>query len=162
MEVPELSLADHACLAVIGEGATHGWAIVKLMSPDSELGRIWSLSRPLTYRSIDRLVDLDLVRRADVGRRAQLRITTAGRRERQRWLDRPVDHLRDLRTVFLLKLELRRRAGLPIDDLVASQRRHLDSAIAALTVPAPSDPVGLWRQESALAARRFLDRLAEA
>ncbi len=160
--MPELSLADHACLAVIGEGNTHGWAIVKLFAPDGDLGRIWTLSRPLTYRSIDRLVEHHLVDRIDVGRRADLSITTAGRRTLRRWLDQPVDHLRELRTVFLLKLELRSRSGLPVEGLVAAQRRHLDAAIEALTTPEPTDPVGLWRQESAHAARRFLDRVGGA
>lgn len=160
--MPELSLADHVCLAVAGEGPTHGWAIVKLLAPDGELGRIWSLSRPLTYRSIDRLHTAGLLDRADAGRRTELRITPSGRRTRRRWLDEPVDHLRDLRTTFLVKLELRRRSGLAIDGLVAEQQRRLDPAIRALRKAEPNDPVEVWRQESADAARRFLDRIADA
>jgi PadR family transcriptional regulator AphA len=161
--VGPLSLADEVCLAIIGEAPIHGWAIVKLLAPDGPLGRIWSLSRPLTYRSIDRLVDAGFVERTDAGRRAILRATTAGRRRRRRWLDRPVDHLRELRTVFLLKLALRDRAGLPRGPLVATQRSRLADAIDALTAtppasepPATVDPVELWRRESALAADRFL------
>jgi len=165
--VDALSLADEVCLAIIGEAPIHGWAIVKLLAPDGGLGRIWSLSRPLTYRSIDRLVDAGLVERTDVGRRAILRVTPAGRRRRRRWLDRPVDHLRELRTVFLLKLALRDRAGLPRGPLVATQRAHLANAIDALTAapmasgpPDAVDPVELWRRESAFAADRFLGGLA--
>ncbi len=160
METP--TLADHVCLAIIGEGPTHGWALVRLLAPDGELGRIWSLSRPLTYRSIDRLVEHGLVERADEPRRARLTATRRGRSIRRRWLDAPVDHLRDLRTEFLIKLELRRRAGLPIASVVAAQRVHLAAAIDALTGTEPGDPVAIWRQESAAAALRFLDRVASA
>jgi PadR family transcriptional regulator AphA len=165
--VTELSLADQVCLAVIGEDTTHGWALVKLLAPDGPLGRIWSLSRPLTYRSIDRLVEFGLVARADTGRRTELRLTAAGRRARRRWLDEPVEHLRDLRTTFLVKLELRRRGGLDTSDLIERQRRQLEPAIEALTavkpddLAGPLDPVEVWRQESADAARRFLDRIAD-
>lgn len=156
----DLSLADHVCLAIIGEGRTHGWAIVKLLAPDGELGHIWSLSRPLTYRSVDRLASAGLVERTDAGRRAELRITPAGRRARAAWLAEPVDHLRDLRTEFLLKVALCDRSGILTDDLVARQRERLAPAIAGLTSAEPSGPVELWRQESARAADRFLERLS--
>jgi PadR family transcriptional regulator AphA len=157
MGTPELSLADQVCLAIIGEGRTHGWAIVKVLAPDGDLGRIWSLSRPLTYRAIDRLVELGLVSRTDLGRRAELGITAAGRRRRRTWLDAPVAHLRDLRTEFLLKLSLRERAGLDSDALVARQQQVLAPAMRALLDHEPVDVVDRWRRESALAARRFLE-----
>lgn len=154
-----LSLADHVCLAIIGEGTTHGWALVKALAPDGELGRIWSLSRPLTYRSIDRLVEAGLVERSHHNRRARLEITTAGRRARRDWLGRPVEHLRDLRIEFLLKLTLCERSGVEVRSLVARQRDALDATIDGLTATPPGDAVGVWRQESAEAARRFLARL---
>ena len=157
---PELSLADAACLAIIGEGPTHGWRLVKLLDPEGELGRIWSLSRPLTYRSIDKLVDAGLVERTDRGRRAELRVTPSGRRRRSRWLATPVEHLRELRTEFLLKLTLCRRAGLDPATLIERQRAALAAPIEALRSAEPNDPVELWRQESATAAARFLDHLA--
>lgn len=162
MAEPQLSLADQVCLAIVGEGRTHGWAIVKLLAHDGEIGRIWSLNRALTYRAIDRLVEFGLVARSDAGRRSELRITRRGRDVRRRWLQRPVAHLRDLRTEFLLKLELGDRAGLATAALVAAQRDHLAPAIAALTGVEPTDAVGWWRHESASAAARFLDRLADA
>jgi DNA-binding PadR family transcriptional regulator len=159
---PPLSLADQVCLAVIGEGRTHGWAIVKLLAPDRALGRIWSLSRALTYRSIDRLVEFGLIQRSDAGRRAELQITAAGRRQRQRWLTQPVEHLRDLRTEFLLKLVLCDRSSIDTAALVHSQRKQLTPAITALTDRDPGDVVALWRHESAQAAARFLEHLDTA
>ncbi len=159
MVVPSLSLADQACLAIVSEGPTHGWAIVKLLAPDGELGRVWSLSRPLTYRSIDRLAEAGLIERAGAGRRTELCITRRGRSTSTSWLTRPVDHLRDLRTEFLLKLSLLERVGADRTHLVLAQRDALAEAVAALTSARPTDAVELWRQESALAARRFLDHL---
>lgn len=171
----DLSLADHVCLALVAEGVEHGWAIGSLLAPDGELGRIWSLSRPLTYRSIDTLVDRRLVaKRAQVqgrGRnRTPLRPTAAGRRTSSAWLDRPIAHIRDVRTEFLIKLVLRQRAGRPIESLVRAQQDALAPALDALTSPldgaidAPGEQsqdeiVGRWRRESAQAVRRFLDGL---
>jgi PadR family transcriptional regulator AphA len=155
------SLADHVCLAAITEGPTHGWALVKLLRPDGDLGRIWSLSRGLTYRSIDHLVDGGSITRHDGDRRAMLESTPAGRRAAHRWLGEPVEHVRELRIEFLLKLRLHARSDLDPDPLVERQRDLLRPALDALTAGPPDDPVGLWRQESAMAAQRFLDRIGE-
>ena len=153
------ALADHVCLALVAEGPTHGWALVKTLAVDGPVGRIWSLSRPLTYRSIERLASAELVDRTETGRRTRLGVSQAGRALSDRWLVTPVDHLRDLRTAFLLKLTLCERAGIDPAPLVARQRDRLAPAIAALTSATPNDAVGLWRQESAIAAERFLTRL---
>jgi DNA-binding PadR family transcriptional regulator len=157
-----LSLADQVCLAIIGERRTHGWAIVKLLAQEGELGRIWSLNRALTYRAIDRLVEFEMVERSDAGRRAELQITAAGRRQRKRWLAQPVEHLRDLRTDFLLKLALCERSTIDTSKLISAQRRLLLPAIDALTDRRPDDVVALWRHESAQAAARFLEQLDTA
>lgn len=153
------SLADQVCLAVIAEGPTHGWAIVKLLRADGDLGRIWSLSRALTYRSIDQLAEARLIDREDDGRRTELRITTAGRRQTWRWLNEPVEHVRDLRIEFLLKVRLHERSNSDPSALIDAQRNALRSALDALTADTPADPVELWRHESARAAQRFLDRI---
>jgi PadR family transcriptional regulator AphA len=155
------SLAEHVCLAVIAEGPTHGWSIVKLLRADGDLGRIWSLSRPLTYRAIDRLAEARLIEREDDGRRTELRITPDGRRATRRWLCEPVEHVRDLRIDFLLKLRLHERSGSDPGSLVRAQREALRTALDALTADTPSDPVELWRHESARAAQRFLDRIGD-
>ena len=90
--------------------------------------------------------------------RTLLRTTAAGRRTIDAWLDRPVDHLRDVRTELLLKLAFRRRAGLDNAPLLRAQRDALAPAIAQLATPgAADDVVDLWRREGARAVRRFLD-----
>ena len=159
-----LSLAEWVCLTLIAQKVSHGWALGTMLAPDGELGRIWSLSRPLTYRAIDGLVDKDLVTRsgqaAGRGRdRVMLTATPAGRRLARRWLDQPVEHLRDVRTELLVKLFLRERAGMDRATLLTAQQELFASTIDALTSTHPDDDlVDLWRRESARAVRRFLDQ----
>src|SRR5688500_4857649 len=113
----ELSFAEWVCLTLVSQRVSHGWAMGTILAPDGELGRIWTLSRPLTYRAIDGLVDKKLITRsgqaAGRGRdRVILAATPAGRRLAKRWMDTPCEHLRDVRTELLVKLFLRDRAGL--------------------------------------------------
>lgn len=159
-----LSLAELVCLNLVAQKVSHGWAVGSLLGPDGDVGRIWSLSRPLTYRAIDGLVDKGLVTRsgqaAGRGRdRVILAPTPAGRRAAKRWLERPVDHLRDVRTELLVKLHLRERAGLDNTPLLERQAERFEPSIEALTAVRRDDGlVELWRRESARAVRRFLDQ----
>ncbi len=160
----QLSLAEWVCLALITQGAAHGWALGSLLAPEGELGRIWSLSRPLTYRAIDGLVDKELItRRGQAAGRGRDRVllapTAKGRRAARRWLDEPVEHLRDVRTELLVKLTLRERAGLDNHDLLTRQTEVFAPRIDALTSSGPDDDlVAVWRRESARAVRRFLEQ----
>jgi PadR family transcriptional regulator AphA len=158
------SFAESVCLTLITQDIAHGWALGNVLAPDGEVGRIWSLSRPLTYRAIDGLVDKKLITRRGVaagrGRdRVILAATASGRRYVGRWLDEPVQHLRDVRTELLVKLHLRTRGGLDSRPLLAEQQRVLAPTIDALiAVTAEDDLVDVWRRENARAVRRFLDR----
>ena len=53
---PELSLTEWVVLAVLVEAPIHGFAIAKELRPDTDLGRILTVHRPLVYRALDRLV----------------------------------------------------------------------------------------------------------
>lgn len=162
----ELGLADLVCLALVCDGHTHGWAVAKELAPDGPLGRIWTLSRPLTYRAIDRLLAAGLLTStgSEAGRGPSRRLlapTRAGRRRAGAWLDEPVRHLRHLRTELLLKLDLRARAGMSLAPFVGVQRDALAPVVGALErADTSGDPVALWRREQARAVRRFLDALA--
>jgi molybdopterin-binding protein len=159
-----LPFAESVCLVLITQNVSHGWALGSMLAPGGDLGRIWTLSRPLTYRAIDGLVDKQLVTRtgqaAGRGRdRVMLAPTPAGRRLARKWLGAPVDHLRDVRTELLVKLFLRERAGMDNEALLARQADLFEPAIDALTSTHPDDDfVDLWRRESARAVRRFLDQ----
>jgi PadR family transcriptional regulator AphA len=162
---PELTFAELVCLGLIVQGASHGWAVGTTLAPDGEVGRIWTLSRPLTYRAIDGLVEKGLVTRRESvegrgrGRdRVLLAPTAAGRRVAAKWLDTPVAHIRDVRTELLVKLHLRTRAGLPNEVLLRAQQELFAPTIDSLTSSEGDDDlVQAWRRENARAVRRFLD-----
>jgi PadR family transcriptional regulator AphA len=160
----DLSFAEWVCLTLVTQKVSHGWALGSMLMADGELGRIWTLSRPLTYRAIDGLVDKGLVTRTGQaagrgGDRVLLAPTAAGRRLVKKWLDTPVEHLRDVRTELLVKLFLRERGGNDNADLLARQREHFLPTIDSLTSTSPDDDlVDLWRRESARAVRRFLEQ----
>jgi len=158
----DLSLGERVCLALIVEGVDHGWGIGSELAPDGDLGRVWTLSRPLTYRAIEQLESKDIVRRQGPRRggreRTLLSCAAQGRRIVEEWLEAPVEHLRDVRTELLLKLLLRRRRGLATEPLLEAQQRAFSEHIDTLTTVGHAvDPVDLWRRESARAVRRFLD-----
>ncbi len=164
MAADEPSLAEHVCLALVAEGAAHGWAIGSLLAHDGDIGRVWTLSRPLTYRAIDGLVARKLLKRSahesGPGRdRVVLTVTRSGQSENVRWLAQPIEHLRDVRTELLVKLTLLERSGADTRPLLVAQRVHFAGLLDSLTsASADDDIVDLWRAESARAVRRFLDR----
>ena len=162
LELGDLSLGERVCLALIAEGVNHGWGIGTELAPDEELGRVWTLSRPLTYRAIEQLEIKGMLRRQAPRRggreRTLLSCTAQGRRIVGQWLDAPVEHLRDVRTELLLKLLLRRRRGLATEPLLEAQQLSFSDHIDTLVTAGPgADPVDLWRRENARAVRRFLD-----
>lgn len=165
MEANDLGLGDHVCLVLLCGELRHGWALTSELAPDGPLGRIWTLSRALTYRAIDRLLDAGLLVDAgtEPGRgrgRRLLDPTETGRATADAWLASPVTRLRDLRTELLLKLELRGRAGLPLASFVEAQVAALGPTLDRLERdPITGDVVALWRREQARATRRFLDAL---
>ena len=159
----ELSLAENVCLALIVQQDTHGWALGAVLAPDGDIGRVWALSRPLTYRALDALTEKDLIiRKAPTSGRGRDRLllspTAAGRKASRRWLHTPVKHLRDVRTELLVKLTLRTQAGMDNSFLIQEQQAEFASAIEALTARTDSDAVDVWRREHARAVRRFLNQ----
>jgi len=43
----ELTAGEWAVLALLAEAPTHGFAIAKAMAPEGEVGKVWSVRRPL-------------------------------------------------------------------------------------------------------------------
>ena len=60
----ELTAGEWAVLALLAEAPTHGFAIAKAMAPEGEVGKIWSVRRPLVYRAVETLTTMGLVRPA--------------------------------------------------------------------------------------------------
>ena len=151
-------------MALVVAEPRHGWALQRELSPEGSIGRAWSLSRQLTYRAIDSLVDEGLVRRGaprDGGGADKVVVaaTARGRRHCLAWLDEPVAHLRDVRTELLVKLMLREQVGLDNGTFLAAQRAVFAPLIGAVKRSSDRGVVAAWRRENADAVRRFLDAL---
>jgi PadR family transcriptional regulator AphA len=165
-----LSLTEWVVLAVAAEGTTHGFDIARELDERGELGRIWTVKRPLVYRAIDSLARAGLVSGAgtEEGERGPQRrlvaVTPVGRRAVGRWLSEPVEHVRDVRTELLLKLALLHRVRRSPATLLRRQRDALGPTLVGLREQLASaegfDAVlARWRVESAAAVERFLDEL---
>ncbi len=163
----ELNLTEWIVLALASEGPTHGWTVVRALRRDSPLGEVWSSSGPLVYRAVSRLQDADLLHSVGIAEghganRVMLEATPAGLEQVREWLLEPVDHVRDVRTVLLVKLLLLERRGVDRTLLVQRQRERLRPVATALAerAAAATDPdrvVAEWRALSAEAVMRFLD-----
>ncbi len=99
--------------------------------------------------------------------RTRVGCTEGGAQAFSEWLATPVEHVRDLRNVLILKLAfLARRGDSPLS-LLESQARELQPIVEGLA-RAQSAATGLerlvldWRVENANAAKRFVQRLLDA
>jgi DNA-binding PadR family transcriptional regulator len=167
-----LSPGEWGVLGVVAEGATHGFAVAQLMAPDGDLGRIWSLPRPVVYQALKKLVGLALiaeraVESSDRGpQRTIVAVTLRGRRAIAAWLSEPVGHVRDIRSLLLLKLALiDRRSGDP-SQLLAAQRQVVVPVVASLeeqlnATTGFEQVLATWRLESSKAVLRFLDQTSQ-
>lgn len=177
--INDLLLGEWACLGILSSAPSHGFAIAARLTPDADIGRIWSLSRPLTYRSLEQLTARGLIEpRGEEpgiagGNRTVLAITRSGRAALRRWVQTPVEHVRDLRSELLLKITFAAHNGIDIRDMLTAQHEHITTVIAGLERSLSSsthgndagndaaDVVALWRYESATAAQRFLEHLLD-
>ena len=166
---PQLSITEHAVLGILSEGPSHGFAISKELAPCGPVGRILTVRRSLTYRALDRLVDIDFAEPkhrepGDAGpERVIHSITPVGRRHLNKWLGQPVAHIRDMRIEFQLKLALLSRSRKSTLELIKKQRTALGPTLSALdgTIDTPIDHLELWRKHNAAAAAAYLDHLVQ-
>jgi DNA-binding PadR family transcriptional regulator len=166
----ELTAGEWAVLALLAEEPKHGFAVARAMAPEGEVGRIWSVRRPLVYRAVDTLKGLDLVRPAGTEasptgpRRTVLRATPNGKRAVTRWLKTPVEHVRDARSLLMLKLLFLARRGADPKPLLHAQRETFAPVAEALE-QAAAEASGfdralvLWRLETTTAALRFVETM---
>ena len=168
----QLLLGEWACLGILYPAPTHGFAIAARLKPSGDIGRVWSLSRALTYRSLEQLTTRGYIHAIGEepgiagGNRTILAATRSGRAQLRKWLNTPVTHLRDVRSELLLKLIIADLCDITIDAMLDRQHARIEAIADAITaqadVDAPFDVVDLWRQESSQAALRFLTRLPRA
>jgi PadR family transcriptional regulator AphA len=167
MNNTRVSLTEYAVLGVLAEQPSHGFALSKQLGPDGPVGRVLTVRRPLVYRALDRLVTAGLAapQHTERGRAGPQRVihraTGRGHRELGRWLQEPVEHVRDLRIDFLLKLTLLDRGGASPLPLVMAQQRALTATFAAIADTRPADHVELWRRHNVAAAAAYLAELEQ-
>jgi DNA-binding PadR family transcriptional regulator len=161
-----LSLNEWAVLSLLAEEPRHGYDIAGELRAGRPLGNVWRVGRPLVYRALERLVALGYVEeaRTEKGDAAPPRTvyapTHTGRATLTEWLATPAEHLRDVRSVLLLKLVVHQRLGSDPGPLVAAQRAAFAPRLLERAGrPSHDDVIGLWRHHSADAVRRFLDDL---
>ncbi len=168
--LPDLSLTEWAVLAVAAEQPTYGFAIAKELSTDGDLGRIWTVPRPLVYRALEslgrrRLIEALGEEAGDRGpSRTRIRATRSGKAAVTRWLATPTPHVRDLRTRLLLQLRLLDRRHADLLPLAADQLEQLAPILTSLEQRTRSTSgfdnlLATWRYESAQAAARTLQQL---
>jgi DNA-binding PadR family transcriptional regulator len=134
----ELGPGEWSVLALLAEAPGHGWALAGQMARPGSVGRVWSLGRPLVYRALETLEARGLIR--PIGEEPGLRgpnrtvfaATDAGREALLGWLHEPVEHVRDVRSLLLLKLVLLERAGLPLEPLLEAERLVIEPVVASL------------------------------
>ncbi len=168
---PSLSPGDWAVLGVVAEGPTHGFAIARLFAEEGELGQIWTLPRPVVYQALAKLTQLQLVEERSTERtrrgpqRTIVGVTPGGRRAVATWLREPVPHVRDLRSLLLLKLALHDRSRLDPSELLEAQQISIAARLPGLS-RRQRDAAGFewtlatWRLESSRSAVRFLRAVA--
>ena len=174
----ELTAGEWAVLALLAEAPTHGFAIARAMAPEGEVGRVWSVRRPLVYRAVETLTIMGLVRPAATvpsrsgPQRTVLEATPNGKRALTRWLRQPVAHVRDARSLLMLKLLFLTRREADLEPLLIAQREHFATLAERLTAP-PRRPrastarccSGAWRarrRRSASSRRCSASRRARA
>lgn len=164
----DLLLGEWACLGLLCQQPAHGFAVAARLKPHTDIGRVWSMSRALTYRALEQLEVRHLIEKVGEergiagGNRTVFAPTAHGRAEFRRWVRRPVEHLRDLRSELLLKILLGQVNDIDMSESLTAQHDRITAFIAELDLDGePRDVVQLWRRESAAGALRFLERCRE-
>lgn len=166
-----LLLGEWACLGILYPLPAHGFAVAARLKPSGDVGRVWSLSRPLTYRALDQLVARSFVEPIGEepgiagGNRTILRTTRVGRAQLRAWLVTAVPHLRDVRSELLLKLVIADLCDIDVAPMLRTQREHIAAVSDAITEQldaTPDDVVIRWRYEASQATIRFVDHLLDS
>jgi PadR family transcriptional regulator AphA len=171
-----LTSGEYCVLALLVEAPRHGWGLATVLARDGELGSIWSMARPLVYTSLRRLegdayIETAGIERGDRGpHRVIFRPTTKGENAIREWLEQPVEHVRDIRSLFLVKVVLAQRLGLDPEPLLVTQRALMAPFVAFLEarledvdpIAEPTEATVLhFRLETARTTVRFIDHMLD-
>jgi DNA-binding PadR family transcriptional regulator len=168
-----LLLGEWACLGVLAQKPAHGYDVAQRLAPTGDVGRVWSLSRSLTYRALEQLTSRGLIKAVGEergkagGNRTILALTRQGKTALRRWLATPVPHFRDVRSELVLKLVVCDLAGVDPRPMLEAQQALFEPMVATLATAGRSrrtapDPVDVYRIESSKAALRYVNRMLAA
>lgn len=135
---PERPATEYAVLALLTEGASHGYDLSRRFAENSELSRVCRLEMAMLYSLLRKLEKEGLI----VGREEQVsqlksrrvvEITGQGLKEVESWLSQPVRHAREIRLDFLVKLYFayRRSPGFALE-LLDKQYDYMISLLEQL------------------------------
>jgi len=170
--VRELSTNEWAVLGLLSSRTQNGFALAKSLSPGGDFGHVWTVRRPLVYRALetlraDGLIAFQATEPGDGGPpRRKTVITPRGKTVLIAWLGEPARHIRDARSLLLLKLVIIDDLGLDPKGLVESQLEVVRAIARGLELQASRTSEGsertvlLFRLEMARGLERFLARRA--
>ena len=165
-ERPSLSVTEWVVLGLLAEQPRHGFAIAKELVGGSDLGQIIAVHRPVVYRALARLVtagwaEVGETERGEAGpNRTVNQATAAGISSLDTWLDQPVEHVRDLRIEFLVKIRLNQRRSRSTQALIATQQTVFAPMLEGIAASSDDHIADRWRRHNARAAQTFLDELS--
>ena len=163
--------AEYSLLGLLRLQPRHGYELAEQFAPAGELGGIFRLHPSLLYAHLKRLESAGHISAAAdrVGSgpiRQVYTVTAAGEAALRGWITRPVQHNRDIRVDFLLKLYFARRldpaatAGLLVDQLVIARgwADRLGATLAGASAESFARLVGELRLTSVRATIEWLER----
>lgn len=160
---------EWAVLGLLAEAPAHGFALAKALASDGEIGMIWTVPRQLVYRTLGVLEENGFVRATGTEAgpgpvRTIMCVTPAGRRAVERWLVEPVAHIRDARSLLMLKLVFLERSRYDVRPLLDRQRELLLPALEAqrervAAADGSRQVVEIWRLECVDAVIGFTERM---
>ncbi len=165
-----LSAGEWAVLALLSEEPAHGFVLARAMAPAGEVGQVWAMRRPLVYRALETLEQLGLIRPAGTvpslsgPQRTILKVTPAGAQAITGWLTEPVSHVRDARSLLMLKLLFLTRRGSDPAPLLTAQREQFSAHAERLSAAVDQTDgfervLLLWRLHATTAAVQFTETM---
>jgi PadR family transcriptional regulator AphA len=163
--------AEHALLGLLQQfdGSRHGYDLQRAFQPGSELGEVIRLEPGMLYHHLKKLERLGWVssHQEQVDRRparSVYTLTPEGQAELNQWMGEPVEHTREIRLTFLVKLFLARlidpkRAAELIAEQIATLERLEQAQQEGPATPGFSSDVRSLRSAQTRAALDWLRTL---
>lgn len=106
---PQLSTSEYALLGFLLDGPCHGYELHKKMTETNGVGMIWDVKISNLYAQLEKLARRGLITGhvheiEQRPARTEFSLTPEGVNDVNRWLHEPVEHPRDFRHDFLIRV----------------------------------------------------------